>query len=212
MSKRKSSSSSSDESFHPQTSSTLIKGGKDETTTDDGESNVTVTKSTGCQTLSFSNTGTQTSPVTDENESQVLLISMATLANRLLHASYWFVAASALASKMGFERLRRTIDLRQTTASLSATRIFQDLIVHDSLVTADVAKPKFNFQDCSTAHLAKLVHDLDKWLVTSCQAVHVTSMDEGTPDQVKILETIFAEQTRFAKESESMNSETFLQM
>ena len=181
---------------------------------DDAESSISVTKSRGCQTLSFSDTGTQTSPVTvtDENESQVLLISMATLANRLLHASYWFVAASALASKMGYERLRRTIDLRQTTASLSASRIFQDLIVHESLITADVAKPKFNFEDCSTAQIAKLVHDLDKWLVSSCQAVHVASMDEGTSDQVKILETIFAEQTRFAKESETMNSETFLLM
>ena len=215
-SRRDESTSTDEESlnFHPTTSSTVIRGGRDETIEEE-ESNISVTKSRGCQTTSFTECGTQTSPLTqpgDDEDRSALFISMSTLANRLLHASYWFLATSSLASEMGFERLKRTIELRFTTASLSAARLFENLISHDTLLMADVAKPKFNFQACPTAHIAKLVHDLDKWLVSSTQAVLLASLDVGTSDQVNILQTVLAEQTRFAEESKSMNSETFLIM
>lgn len=162
--------------------------------------NVTITK--GTQTVSHS--GSQ--------DDSSLLVAVANLANRFLHASYWFITLNIVFTRAELDSLSRTTELRQSISILSAQNLLSNLLAQNFLELADIAKPDFSLTECSVNEAVKLIGDIDTWLLASSELVLHEAKMMGNLPQIEVLENIVAEQKIFSEESEIMNAEKFIKM
>ena len=188
-------------SFSPRTSSTIKEDGSEETS----EDYISVTKSRGIQTNPLSEKATQTDE-TQFSDNAELSSSMAILANRYLHASYWYLTLSTIFAKENLVSMKNTVDMRQSVTKDAAKRILANLATHDRLLLADISKPDFEYEDFSPATAVKTVGELDEWLLSSVEICLFSAKTKGAEDQVKLLEELIEDQNLLAGESKIMNS------
>ena len=197
----------SSDSFSPKTSSSFK---EEEYSSEDG---ISVTKSRGCQTVSFSDTGTQTSsPISTDSDKDAFHTSMAVLMNRYLHSSYWYFVMVSLASEEGYSGLKKNLQTRRSLAENSASRILADLVSNNKVLLADIAKPNVDFSDFKTSQMVEFLKEIDQWLLSSLSIVMVSALEHGSDDQIKLLEELKVELMILSRESELMNSQTFVTM
>ena len=191
-------------SFSPRTSSTIKEDGSEEAI-EDLEDYISVTKSRGIQTASFSEEATQTDE-TQFSDISELSSSMAILANRFLHASYWFLTLSAIFAKENLVSMKNNIEMRQSVTKGAAKRILANLATHDRVLLADISKPDFEYKDFSPASAVKIIGELDDWLLSSVEICQFSAQIKGAEEQAKLLEELKEDQNILAKESQIMNS------
>ena len=161
---------------------------------------IDVTISRGTQTEDFNSagqSGTQTELVYTETS---VLVTMANLANRFLHAAYWFNIVEIVfetSSNPFIKDLTRNVELRQFACKDSAKKILSHLLARDFLKLADVVKPDMNVEDCSPGKAIKIVAELDQWLLNSSELVLRSAKEGGNLAQVELLQQIVEEQKVF---------------
>ena len=154
--------------------------------------------------------GTQTVSQTDTDSS--LLVGVANLANRFLHASYWFLTLNIVFTSTELHSISRSVVLRHSISLLTAQNLLSDLLDLNFLELADIAKPDFSLTDCSVEEAVKIIGEIDNWLVASSELVlHTARVKENLP-QIEVLGNIVAEQKIFAEESKIMNAEKLIRM
>ena len=190
-------------SFSPRTSSTIKEDGSEETS----EDYISVTKSRGIQTASFAEEATQTEE-TQFSDIAELSSSMAILANRYLHASYWYLSLSVIFAKENLVSMKNNVEMRQSVTKGAAKRILANLATHDRLLLADISKPDFEYANFSPATAVKIVGELDEWLLSSVEICLFSAQSKGAEEQVKLMGELQEEQKLLAGESKIMNSKS----
>ena len=160
-----------------------------------------------CQTITFTSTQSQTII-----PSSTMTTSLATLANRFLHSSYWFLALGLVFSSHSLPNLKHTTIMRQTITMVTARRILSLLLHMSSLMLADVGKPSLVVRECTVGQAVRDIRDLDRWLFNSVREVVMMAKDEGVTIVVEVLEQIMEEQKLMMEDSLNMNSKTFMKM
>ena len=161
---------------------------------------IDVTVSRGTQTEesnSAGQTGTQTELVYTDTS---VLVTMANLANRYLHAAYWFNVVEVVftnSSNPIIQDLARNVELRQFASKDSARKILSHLLARDFLKLADIVKPDMRVEDCSAGKAVKIVAELDQWLLDSSELVLHSAKEKGNLAQVELLQQIVEEQKVF---------------
>ena len=154
--------------------------------------------------------GTQTVSQTDTDSS--LLVGVANLANRFLHASYWFLTLNIVFTSAELHSISRSVVLRHSISLLTAQNLLSDLLDWNFLELADIAKPDFSLTDCSVEEAVKIIGEIDNWLLASSELIlHTARVKENLP-QIEVLGNIVAEQKIFAEESKIMNAEKLIRM
>ena len=189
--------------FSPRTSSTIKEDGSEETS----EDYISVTKSRGIQTASFAEEATQTEE-TQFSDIAELSSSMAILANRYLHASYWYLSLSVIFAKENLVSMKNNVEMRQSVTKGAAKRILANLATHDRLLLADISKPDFEYANFSPATAVKIVGELDEWLLSSVEICLFSAQSKGAEEQVKLMGELQEEQKLLAGESKIMNSKS----
>ena len=154
---------------------------------------------------------------TDENEermtpSTTLINSMAMLANRFLHSSYWFLSLGLVFSSHSLPNLKHNCMWRQSITRDSAKRIISLIMTMDSHLLVDVARPSLDVTDCTVVQAVGDIRDLDRWLLDSLREVVMVAREEGEKIGLEVLEQIMEEQKILLNESSKMNSLTFIHM
>ena len=80
----------------------------------------------------------------------------------------------------------------------------------DSNLLVDVAKPSLLITECTVNQAVGDIRDLDKWLLDSLLEVVGRAKDESLFSIVEVLEQMVEEQMILVKESEEMNSRSFI--
>ena len=162
---------------------------------------IDVTISRGTQTelssADAAQSGTQTELFYTDTS---ILVSMANLANRFLHAAYWFNMVDIVFSSSTSHQLQvlaRNVEIRQSVSRASAKKLLSHLLARDFLKLADIAKPDFNFEECSVEKGVKIVAELDQWLLDSSELVLDPAKEKGNLAQVELLQQIVEEQKNF---------------
>ena len=161
---------------------------------------IDVTISRGTQTEEVNwveQSGTQTELFYTDTS---ILVSMANLANRFLHAAYWFNMVDIVFSSSTSHQLQvlaRNVEIRQSVSRASAKKLLSHLLARDFLKLADIAKPDFNFEECSVEKGVKIVAELDQWLLDSSELVLDPAKEKGNLAQVELLQQIVEEQRIF---------------
>ena len=107
------------------------------------------------------NVATQTLGKLDDDTRLDLL----TLANMLLHASYWFLSLSSCSTKLNLPGFAWATKEKEAKCKDAALMIFNMLREKDLTVElADVAKPRFEESDITSEFILGKWNDLDDWL------------------------------------------------
>ena len=107
------------------------------------------------------NVATQTLGKLDDDTRLDLL----TLANMLLHASYWFLSLSSCSTKLNLPGFAWATKEKEAKCKDAALMIFNMLREKDLTVElADVAKPRFEESDITSEFILSKWNDLDDWL------------------------------------------------
>ena len=161
---------------------------------------IDVTISRGTQTEEVNwveQSGTQTELFYTDTS---ILVSMANLANRFLHAAYWFNIVEivfASFSNRHLQDLARNVEFRQAASKVSAKKLLSHLLARDFLKLADIAKPDFNAAKCPAGKAVKIIAELDQWLLDSSELVLRSAKEKGNLAQVELLQQIVEEQKIF---------------
>ena len=95
--------------------------------------------------------------------------SLAVLANKFLHSSYWFSILMIVFKTNS--RLKQKMKMRRTASFDTAERLFiriNSSSSSDTLLLADIARPRFS--SLSVDQAMKTVQRLDEWLVDGVKA------------------------------------------
>ena len=107
------------------------------------------------------NVATQTLGKLDDDTRLDLL----TLANMLLHASYWFLSLSSCSTKLNLPGFAWATKEKEAKCKDAALMIFNMLREKDlTIELADVAKPRFEESDITSEFILGKWNDLDDWL------------------------------------------------
>ena len=129
-----------------------------------------------------------------------ILVSMANLANRFLHAAYWFCIVDIVFTSFTnhhLQDLARNVELRQSASKASAKKLLSHLLARDFLKLADIAKPDFTVEECSAGKAVRIIAELDQWLLDSSELVLHSAKEKGNLAQVELLQQIVEEQNFF---------------
>ena len=96
--------------------------------------------------------------------STTLTTSMAMLANRFLHSSYWFLSLGLVFSSHSLPTLRNNCMWRQSITRDSAKKIISLLMPMDSHLLVDVARPSLVVTECTVVQAVGDIMDFDNWL------------------------------------------------
>ena len=158
---------------------------------------VTVSRGTQTEVNWAGQSGTQTELLYTDTS---ILVSMANLANRFLHAAYWFNIVEIVFTSFSnrhLQDLARNVQLRQSASKASAKKLLSHLLARDFLKLADIAKPDFTAAECSAGKAVKIVAELDQWLLDSSELVLQSTKGKGNLAQVELLQQIIEEQKIF---------------
>ena len=134
---------------------------------------VTISRGTQTEDNWTEQSGTQTELLYTDTS---ILVSMANLANRFLHAAYWFNVVDIVFTSSTHHHLQdlaRNVELRQSVRRSSAKKLLSHLLARDFLKLADIAKPDFNVAECSVEKAVKIIAELDQWLLESSELTEV---------------------------------------
>ena len=116
------------------------------------------------------NVATQTLGKLDDDTRLDLL----TLANMLLHASYWFLSLSSCSTKLNLPGFAWATKEKEAKCKDAALMIFNMLREKDLTVElADVAKPRFEESDITSEFILGKWNDLDDWLEKKIKDIKV---------------------------------------
>ena len=158
---------------------------------------VTISRGTQTELNCAGQSGTQTELFYTDTS---VLVSMANLANRFLHAAYWFnvvIIVFTSSTRHHLQDLTRNVELRQSVRRSSAKKLLSHLLARDFLKLADIAKPDFNVAECSVEKAVKIIAELDQWLLESSELVLDSAKEKGNLAQVELLKQIVEEQKIF---------------
>ena len=158
---------------------------------------VTVSRGTQTEVNWAGQSGTQTELLYTDTS---ILVSMANLANRFLHAAYWFNIVEIVFTSFSnrhLQDLARNVQLRQSASKASAKKLLSHLLARDFLKLADIAKPDFTAAECSAGKAVKIIAELDQWLLDSSELVLHSAKEKGNLAQVELLKQIVEKQKIF---------------
>ena len=158
---------------------------------------VTISRGTQTEVNWAGQSGTQTELLYTDTS---ILVSMANLANRFLHAAYWFSIVEIVFTSFSnrhLQDLARNVQLRQSASKASAKKLLSHLLARDFLKLADIAKPDFTAAECSAGKAVKIIAELDQWLLDSSELVLHSAKEKGNLAQVELLQQIVEEQKIF---------------
>ena len=144
--------------------------------------------------------------------STTLTTSMAMLANRFLHSSYWFLSLGLVFCSDSLPTLKNNYMWRESITRDSAKRIISLLMPMESLLLVDVARPSLVVTECTLAQAVGDIRDLDKWLLDSLKEVVMVASEEGGKTVLEVLVQMMEEQKILLEESTEMNYSTLIQM
>ena len=114
------------------------------------------------------NVATQTSrKLSDETRLELL-----TLANMLLHSSYWFLCLSSCSTKLNLPGFAWATKEKEAKCKDAALMIFNMLNEKElSVDLADIAKPRFDESEISSEFILARWNDVDDWLEKKIQDI-----------------------------------------
>ena len=126
-----------------------------------------------------------------EDVKNTLNYSLAVLANKFLHSSYWFSILMIVFKTNS--RLKLQMKMRRTESLDTAERILirmnSSSSSSDTILLADIAKP--SFYSLSVEQAMKTVERLDEWLVEGIKAaLHIAKADHKILEE-ELLDQIF---------------------
>ena len=140
-----------------------------------------------------------------EDVKNALNYSLAVLANKFLHSSYWFSILMIVFKTNS--RLEQKMKTRRTASFDTAERLLiriNSSSSSDTLLLADIAKPRFS--SLSVEQAMKTVQRLDEWLVDGVKAALDIAKAEHKILEEELLDQILVDRKILMTESLNMTN------
>ena len=140
-----------------------------------------------------------------EDVKNTLSYSLAVLANKFLHSTYWFSILMIIFKTNS--RLKQKMKMRRTASFDTAERLLiriNSSSSSDTLLLADIAKPRFS--SLSVEQAMKTVQRLDEWLVDGVKAALDIAKAEHKILEEELLDQILVDRKILLTESLTMTN------